>query len=255
METEIERNEVNAKTYSQVVTKISESCIYFQRTHHWSKETVQIDAFAEFWSIALFDEKFPAHCLSIFSGDKKICIQPNQMVYIPPFTMLRWHVIPSIIRWSSFLVRKCGSTSSILNPRILPWLGNTFRNQHQVYEYVLGATPLTQIQPEMQLKIVGLNLKKWIDHNYRKSIRLTDYAEATEVSLAYLIKEFKACYGLTPHAYMNKLRSFEGMFELMLKGDSIGGMSYGLGFKDSSTFYKSFTKEFLASPSEFKISS
>ena len=253
MELHQEIYEVKAKTYSQKVSKVSDDCIYFQRTHHWTQDTLQIDAFAEFWSVALFNKDFPENCLYLHSGKSEIAIQPNQIVYIPAFSLVRWRIKPSTLNWNSFLVRSYGPFALNMDVRILPWNGSTFLNEYEAFNYVTQTHPLAKIQQEIYQKVVGLKFKKWIDRNYRKNLRLSEYTTLTDVSLPYLAKEFKLCFGLSPHSYLNKLRSFEGMFELMLKGEPIGGLSYSLGFKDSSTFYKTFSKEFLSKPNEFKL--
>jgi AraC-like DNA-binding protein len=253
MELEKKIYQIKAKTYSQKVEKISQDSIFFQREHQWSCETLQVDAFAEFWSVALFGPELPIGCLSLFSGDQAITIKPNQMVYIPPFSLIRWKIAPSVLIWNSLLVRSQMPITEDLGVRILNWQGEKMQDANTTLNYVTQARTIEKVQQQIQNKVVGLKLKQWIDKNYRTHLRLRTYAESIEFSMSYLTKEFKACFDLTPQAYLNKLRSYEGMFELMLKGEPISGISYSLGYRDSSTFYKYFNKEFLSNPNEFKL--
>jgi two-component system response regulator YesN len=67
------------------------------------------------------------------------------------------------------------------------------------------------------------------------------------ISHEHLSRQFKKDYGLSPSAYLHKLRVAEATFRLTL-GEEIIDISQDVGYNDLSRFYKQFKKATHTSP-------
>ena len=72
-------------------------------------------------------------------------------------------------------------------------------------------------------------------------------ADRLKVSHEHLSRQFKKDYGLTPSAYLHKLRVAEATSRLS-KGEEIIDISLDVGYNDLSRFYKQFRKATRTSP-------
>src|SRR4030095_8583005 len=94
---------------------------------------------------------------------------------------------------------------------------------------------------------VSSKAKTLIDENYMIFPSMARIAKRLKVSHAHLSRQFKKDYGLSPSAYLHKLRVAEATFRLSL-GEEIVDISMDVGYNDLSRFYKQFRKATQTSP-------
>lgn len=94
---------------------------------------------------------------------------------------------------------------------------------------------------------VSRNAKNMIDENYLVFPSIARIAERLKVSHEHLSRQFKKDYGLSPSAYLHKLRVAEATFRLSL-GEEIVDISLDVGYNDLSRFYKQLRKATHTSP-------
>jgi AraC-like DNA-binding protein len=94
---------------------------------------------------------------------------------------------------------------------------------------------------------VSLNAKRLIDENYLIYPSIARIAGKLNISHEHLSRQFKRDYGLSPSAYLHKLRVAEATFRLSL-GEEIIEISQDVGYNDLSRFYKQFRKATRTSP-------
>ena len=97
------------------------------------------------------------------------------------------------------------------------------------------------------LSPVSSKTKRLIDDNYLIYPSIARIAERLKVSHEHVSRQFKKDYGLTPSAYLHKLRVAEATFRLS-KGEEIIDISLDVGYNDLSRFYKQFRKATRTSP-------
>ncbi|MFV3129665.1 AraC family transcriptional regulator [Niveispirillum sp. KHB5.9] len=83
-----------------------------------------------------------------------------------------------------------------------------------------------------------------------RELRVEEVAEAAGLSPSYLIRAFKARYGLTPHAYQTNLRIRAGQ-EGLRKGQPIVEVALDAGFADQAHFQRVFKAHTAATPGQF----
>lgn len=88
--------------------------------------------------------------------------------------------------------------------------------------------------------------------HYRERVTLSDLAGELHMTGGYLSRLFKSCVGLTPMAYVKKLR-LEKAAELLASTDmNITETAEKCGFDDPNYFARLFKKSFGKTPREFK---
>jgi AraC-like DNA-binding protein len=94
---------------------------------------------------------------------------------------------------------------------------------------------------------VSLKAKRLIDENHLVYPSIARIAARVKVSHEHLSRQFKKDYGITPSAYLHKLRVAEATFRLS-RGEEIIDISQDVGYNDLSRFYKQFRKATRTSP-------
>ena len=98
------------------------------------------------------------------------------------------------------------------------------------------------------------NVMNYVNNNFTKKITIDDIASEVALSPSYLSHFFKNNTGLSLLQFIIKKRlSFAK--ELLREGKSILDTSIECGFKDYSSFFRSFKKEFLITPKDYIKSS
>ncbi|MCR5255025.1 MAG: AraC family transcriptional regulator [Acetatifactor sp.] len=95
------------------------------------------------------------------------------------------------------------------------------------------------------------NLLLYIEDHLDEELSLDELAEKFYVSKFHIVHVFKEKLGLSPHQYIIKKR-LEMSRAAILGGSSISEVYLMCGFKDYSSFFRAFKKEFGASPKEFR---
>ncbi|HYE00616.1 MAG TPA: AraC family transcriptional regulator [Alphaproteobacteria bacterium] len=90
----------------------------------------------------------------------------------------------------------------------------------------------------------------FIAAHYAEPLRLADICAASGLSPSYLVRAFKARYGLTPHAYQLNRRIQHGRRELR-RGRPIVDVALEAGFADQAHFQRVFKRHVAATPGQF----
>jgi AraC-like DNA-binding protein len=86
--------------------------------------------------------------------------------------------------------------------------------------------------------------------NFSDQISLEDMGKATGYSVYQLIRMFRRDLGMTPHAYLMRLRIDHAAARLA-KGDTIAGAAAEAGFADQSHMTRHFKRVFGTTPGGF----
>ncbi len=94
--------------------------------------------------------------------------------------------------------------------------------------------------------------KNYIEQNYDKEIFISELAKQMGYSMPHLINKFKAHYGITPKAFISRVRILKAK-ELLLSTDKLSReVAYCLGFADELYFIRFFKKHTGLTPKQFR---
>lgn len=105
---------------------------------------------------------------------------------------------------------------------------------------------------EDQDKVRVMEIQNYIQANYQSQISLNDLARRLYLSTAYLSKYIKKHLGLTFMEYLNNVRLFHAVDELMYSKKNVTRIALDNGFPTSAAFTKAFRDSYGESPSEYR---
>ena len=95
------------------------------------------------------------------------------------------------------------------------------------------------------------NIIQHIENHINEDLTLDSIADTFYVSKYYIAHVFKENYGISIHRYITKKR-LQLVCNALLNDENITDIFHQYGFKDYSSFYKAFKKEYGYSPKEYK---
>lgn len=95
------------------------------------------------------------------------------------------------------------------------------------------------------------NIIQYIENHIHEDLTLNMIAEKFYVSKFYIAHAFKEKFGISVHKYITKKR-LQMVCDTFMTSENITDIFHQYGFKDYSSFYKAFKKEYGYSPKEYK---
>lgn len=108
---------------------------------------------------------------------------------------------------------------------------------------------LVPLNPKPSL--LTLKTKRLIDNAYLEHLSIANIARHLGVTPEHVSRQFKRDFGLSPSAYLHKLRVADAPLRLA-RGEEILSVSHDVGYNDLSRFYKQFRKTTATSPGACK---
>lgn len=105
--------------------------------------------------------------------------------------------------------------------------------------------------PPRQRRAKLAQVKSYMDENFKEQIRLDDLAQISGMTKFSLLRNFKADYKLSPHAYLINQR-INYAKQLLLEGKTIASTAVTCGFFDQSHFVKTFRHYMGIAPIDYK---
>lgn len=103
-------------------------------------------------------------------------------------------------------------------------------------------------QDRMRLR----EIQNYIQSNYQSQVSLNDLAEKLYLSNTYLSRYIKKHLGMTFVEYLNNIRLFHAVDELMYSEKTLTRIAFDNGYPTSAAFTKAFRDMFHQSPSEYR---
>ena len=97
-----------------------------------------------------------------------------------------------------------------------------------------------------------VEIKRYLDSNYREDISLDALAEIAHINKYYLAHTFQKEYGISPITYLNRRRIEESKYMLGNTGYSLAQISELMGFSSPSYFSQCFRKAEGLTPNEYR---
>src|SRR3712207_3499463 len=98
-----------------------------------------------------------------------------------------------------------------------------------------------------------LRAKDLADARYAEPLDVADLARAAGLSRAHFSREFRAAFGISPHAYL-LTRRLERAAALLRDTDrSIADICFSVGLRSLGSFTSSFTRTFGMPPGAYRL--
>lgn len=91
-----------------------------------------------------------------------------------------------------------------------------------------------------------------IAFRFDESISVLELASICNLSESHFTRIFKKCTGTSPYNYTLKFRAKVGAALLRATNMPVNDISYCVGFKNTSDFYRQFTKYYSCSPMDYR---
>lgn len=241
---------LSAANYVSDYQLISNDFIYFDRYHHFPSPTADIDVFGRFWCLAVCD--FVPGQVGVHRLGETTPICGPHSLWIPPLSVVDWRLGAGQLVWSSYLSTAAVPSDLPKQPTALFGIpSKRFETPTELFAHVRGAAFDCSIDKIEQSNPLALRLKEKIDRDFSSNKSLQDLADELRVSHSAMTRAFRRCFDISPIGYRNKMRIFEAMSLLLLKGERSTEACFGVGFVDISRFNKQFRKQMKAVPSQY----
>src|SRR4029077_16547045 len=94
-----------------------------------------------------------------------------------------------------------------------------------------------------------------MDRAYAEPLDVGAVAEVAHLSEAHFSRSFRACFGETPHRYLQRRRVERSMFLLRESDRSVTDICFDVGFNSLGTFSRTFREIVGQSPLAYRRSS
>lgn len=227
---------------------LSPDLTYMDRVQHVPQDAVAIDVFT-YWILAFAN--FPDKDLPVRIGQKIHLLTGKRALFLPPFTLVEWHLQKGNIRWQALSSSK---PMSLHYPTLsFPWNGEIPQTIAQTEELLSSQNIPEAILGAQPVSAVVLRTKKYIDSHFRQDLKIEEVARATQIPWATMTREFRKAFNISPISYRNKLRVMEAV-RLMNEGRSVTDAFLEAGFSSPNRFIEQFSNQLGVKPKYYRPS-
>ena len=98
-----------------------------------------------------------------------------------------------------------------------------------------------------------LRARDAMDRAYAEPLDVRAVAAIAHISEAHFSRSFRACFGETPHRYLQRRRVERAMFLLRETDRSVTDVCFDVGFSSLGTFSRTFRQIVGEAPSEYRL--
>lgn len=166
-----------------------------------------------------------------------------------PAAYLKFGVVPTISNFATSLIDIYQNhqihSKRFLDLKILEllYLLNTLASEQEFASFLFRLT-----LPKKR------NVKKFMEQNFDKPLKVEDYAYLTGRSLSSFRRDFKTFYNVTPQKWLKDKRLDKALLLLEEKEMSVTELAFEVGYENISYFIKAFKTKVGLSPKQFILS-
>jgi AraC-like DNA-binding protein len=97
-----------------------------------------------------------------------------------------------------------------------------------------------------------LRAKDAADRRYSEPLCVEDMARAAGLSRAHFSRQFRAVFGVSPHAYLLTRRMERAAALLRMSDRSVADICFSVGLQSVGSFTSSFTRTYGVSPTAYR---
>lgn len=244
--TKMERFKVQAKSFSNDVYFRNSQEVMIERQHSYLSERSSVDVQGNYWALGW--AHIPKGRVYFYRDERRVEISGDVILYRAPFSVIRWHLKPGILKWTFLVSSKEMALANQVPSKMISPVAMSTASQEMLHTVNRASGLLVDIN--IQDHCVN-DFKRQIDQSFQSAENIQDLLPPSR-NYSYLSREFKKMYGLSPVKYRNHLRLMQSAQDLMMNGKSIEWVYHHNGINDPKYFYSRFKKFFGARPSQFR---
>lgn len=242
---------VNSSTYLTNYRFHGRDLAYFDRLQYYTEPRIELDVFGRFFGLAIVN--LSEGQLAIGRNGSKIPLTGPHILWLPPHSIVEWHLSNTAFRWGSYMGRGDIPAELPSEPiAIKTSLHPSFKSESELFSWVANREDGFRIGKIEAANNLARTLKDLVDKNFEQNTSIAEYAEKLHVHHCTLSRSFQKAYGQSPIAYRNKKRVFEAMAIILLEGERALTVCHKVGFEDISRFNKQFRRQMNATPSQYR---
>lgn len=225
---------VSTKSSQWHVEYRDKTLLYLTRQDTFLVEKNIFDTFGPTWLLGLV-ESAPS-TVSVDSGGDSCPLQNKQLIFVPPYSIIRWHVKTSVIKWRAFsssapLPEEAPTIPCLFDITTTP-IPNTLL---EIQNFLVQQKPVAMLRQERTDSSLAPQIKAYLDRHHKSEEKIESIALRFGVSRVTLSRHFSECYGISPLGYRQRLRIFSAL-HLISQGELITHSLFEGGFSCVSEF-------------------
>lgn len=236
---------IEGETYRSEMRCLAPDLLFMKRHQTFRREQHIVDTFASFWFLG-FPSKLDC-TVAIRDGAEFRPLRENELVFIPPFTLVEWKVSPGELQWDAYFSDTALPGDLPREPSLVSVESPDGISDTRSAMQLLREARLRPLEQQRVPSALARRAKDLIDANFACDTKISDIAKTLRTSRVSLHSTFTRAYGLTPVAYRHRLRVFDS-FRNLNRGQSVTESLLAAGFNQPAQYIEHFREYLQTTP-------
>lgn len=242
------KSEVRAENYVSSVEHRGPEFVIMDRTQTYLKKSRQIDAFGPMWIVGFAN--LPTGRVSVRNGNGWMSLSGKKAFFAPAFSVLEWEIEAGVLTWQAALTNTDLPATLGKQAFVFSWDGFVPQNGSELFQWLQQMPDRVPIEAQSSQSALSEKVKNYIDAHFAEDLPIGQVAEELRYSWAFMTREFKKTYHLSPVEYRHRLRLFSAV-RLLSMGNNVTNSCLSSGFTSVSQFNLLFKKYLGTNPLQY----
>lgn len=241
---------IETEKYTSIVERGRTDLVYMKRQHHYQTKSRVVDVFGPLW-IAGFSE-LPPRGLTVVSGGKEFEPVGRHGFFAPAHSIIHWSVSPGRVIWEAVASASVELPDALQGrePFLFEWNGGVPENFPDLVDMLSGSKSRVYVDQQRCQSPLAQRVKHEIDRLFSERLSISKIASGLDYAWAYMTREFKKAYGMTPVEYRHRVRLFSAI-RLLAQGKPVTEACFDSGFSSLTQFNWHFKRHLGALPTQY----
>ena len=153
------------------------------------------------------------------------------------------------LKWISRLGNSCASFSALKADSLIRNFMEEMINQALLADRLSKGLRVVKRTTRIDLFQRLSRTREWIQVNYAAPLALDDMAAVASMNSQHFLRQFRDCYGITPHRFLTRIRLEAARQLLQNSGETVSAICHHPGFESLSSFSGLFRQRYGLPPS------
>lgn len=239
---------VRTEKYISKVQHNPADLIYMNRNQIFEKDKSVIDAYGPVWIVGFCDA--PKDSISIHNKGEFFPLNGKTGFFAPAFSIIQWSINAGVYNWDACVSHLQLPSEIDTKPFVFAWSGELPKTFADLIQLLKNSPKKIFFEQQNKNSSVAEKVKNYIDQFYTEDIHISEIAMNFHFSWAFMSREFKKVYGISPIEYRHRLRLFHAI-KLLSTGTPAAEACFNSGFNSLTQFNTHFKHYFATSPSSY----